>query len=560
MKRLIIVYTMFCATLLVAQDKKEPPPKEIDLQQPTEAKKTDTPLPKIDLPEFVITGTEKINLDLKSKAEEDENRVYVPGKPEPGVRNLVAEGGLSPKQTKLYSPTPAALNGKIFTGMGFYLTPQVDGWFGQHDRENSYIMNGFYSSSDGHVKNADWWHGGFGAKGKYIVPDTAGFLPYAQLSGAVDYKRESYHAYGSLAPLRKRDLSNLDVSFGIGSRYALPYRSISGVDYTGTIGFSSFGATDLGQSTESSVYLQGNATTRFFGSSFHGLLEYRTTAYTMGLPGLQSGQWLVLRANGMSLLSQSLQLSYALQQFLYRGTIGVTSGRLYPQLELRYFLTESTTFYAGFAPTVERRSLSSIIDQNRYIDFNSYVQPGDVSSAFEAGFEFAPADEFTVKAQALYRNINEFATFLDTSGAKVWEVTYLSGVHSLQTDISVLCRLNARQNITAYARYRSAKQKDSTGVLPYIPAISVGTVYNQFFDFGLHLEAVAEYVSSRYTNFERTRSTAGYVYTSVKADIGLFQHFRGYAELQNALNQQYYIWDGYRERTIYLMLGVSYNW
>ena len=159
-----------------------------------------------------------------------------------------------------------------------------------------------------------------------------------------------------------------------------------------------------------------------------------------------------------------------------------------------------------------------------------------------------------------YKLINNYPTFYDKDSAKVWEVLYLSGVRSTKLDVSTVFRLNQKQNVTAYGFLQTVKQKDSSGVLPYVPKFTIGTVYHHFFDFGLHAEAFVEYNSSRFTNFVNTHSNAGYLFTGVKADIELFKQFRGFAELNNLVNQQYYVWNGYQERTIFLLLGVSYNW
>jgi hypothetical protein len=357
-----------------------------------------------------------------------------------------------------------------------------------------------------------------------------------------------------------RDLSAFDLSLGAGSRYALPYKSLSGFDYTGRIGVGYFSARDSVSSSETDLYLNGIATTRFLTLALRGQAEYRTTAYSMSGPGTQAGHWLVMKGEGQSLILPSLQFSFALQQFIYRGNTGPASGRFYPQAELRYFMTERATMYAGFAPVVERNTLSSLTKQNRYIHFSSRLMPTDVPVNVLAGFDFTPVEEITAGARFTYRHMNNFATFLDTSGAKVWEVTYLSEVRLSKVDLSVLYRITPRRNVTAYFSTQNVQQKDSGNVMPYIPRYSVGTVYHHFFDMGLHLEALAEFVSSRYTGFSNTHSNAGYMFTSVKGDIEVLDRFRAYAELHNAINQRYYIWNGYQERSLYLLLGLSYSW
>ena len=549
------------SSIVTAQEpeKKEAAKKDVDLQN-VQAPKADAPLPKIDLPEFVITGNEKIDLNIQSKAEDDQERIFSPSKPTPGERPMNVGEALTPKQIKSFTKTPGAMNGKVFAGIGFYGTPQFDGWFGQYDPTSSFVVNGYYSESQGHVTDAGFWRGGLGVRGSYTLPESTVLIPFAQLSGETKYGRESYRAYASQWPYRVRDLDGIEVNGGLGSRYALPYKALSGVDYSAKIGWNYFSAKDSGKFSESEFFVTGNASTRFFESSFRGQAEYRVTGYTMDLPGLNTGQWFALRVDGQQLLIPSLQCSYAVQQFFYRGNIGPAGGRLYPNLEVRYSITENASMETGFSPTVERNTLSSMIKQNRYVNFNAPLVPTDIRVNFYAGMELTPMEELTVTVKVMYKRINNYPTFYDKDSAKVWEVLYLSGVRSTKFDFSSLYRLNQKQNIAAYFSTQTVRQKDSTTSMPYIPKFTVGAAYHHFFDFGLHAEAFAEYNSSRYTDFPNTHRNAGYMFTGMKADMEMFGQFRGYAELNNMIDQQYYVWNGYQERTIFLLLGVSYHW
>jgi hypothetical protein len=248
------------------------------------------------------------------------------------------------------------------------------------------------------------------------------------------------------------------------------------------------------------------------------------------------------------------------QQFLYRGNSGVTNGRFYPNADIRYTFSDQASMYAGFAPVVERNTLSSVIKQNRYINVDAALLPTDTRLHLYMGMEFTPVEEITVTAKVSYKHIDNYPTFYDKDSAKVWEVLYLSGIRSTKFDLSALYRLNQKQNVTAYFSTQTVRQKDSIGLMPYLPRFTVGSAYHHFFDFGLHAEAFAEFNSTRYTNFSNTHTTSGYLYTGVKAEMELFKQFRGHAELNNMIDQHYYVWNGYRERTIFLLLGISYQW
>lgn len=547
------------------QEKKEAAQKDVEIRNEPEQK--ETPLPKISLPEFVITGSEQIDLRLRPKQEKDEERIFVPERPTPGSRLSEIEAALSPKQTKPFSKTPSGFNGKFFAGYGFYQTPQFDGWFGQHDQTNSFTLNGYYSSSEGHLKNAQWWKGGAGARARYVMPESSLVLPYMQVLGDFRYGRESYFAYGatdSAARTQVRDMSLFNISLGLGSRYALPYKTLSGFDYTGTATLRSFSLTDSSASTETEFSLSGVATTRFLTVALRGQIEYSIAGYeySPAFPFLQSGQWFTIRGEAQWLLLPSLQSTIRVQQFFYRGNSETVAagGRLYPQIEFRYFLTESATMTAGFIPSVEQNTVESLSKKNRYLKNHMLLLPSDNPVATFAGMEVSPADELTVNAKFSYKHVSNYPTFLDTTDAKVWEVHYLSDVRARSIDVSLAYRLSSKQNVTAYGAMQSVKQKNSGNQLPYIPSYSFGAIYHHYFDMGLHIECLAEYVAPSFTGISNTHKNAGYVFTAVKAESELFNRFHGVVEIKNLLNQKYYVWNGYQERTIYFLAGISYHW
>lgn len=561
----IFFFVLFLSSLSLAQEKKAAASQhEVKIpQQESDEKKAEAPLPKIDLPEFVITGQEQVTAPTVKKESYDEEKIYSPEKPVAGSRQVSIGSEFEPKQSKSFVKQPQPLNGKIFAGIGFFTTPTLDGWFGQHDHSNSYVMNGYYQQSNGYVNNGDWWKGGFGLQGKYVMPDSSNFFPYMQTSGNMQYDRDAYKAFASPSPNRVRDLSYFAVSLGLGSRYALPYRSLSGLDYVGVLGFSTYSAKDLRTSLENDFYLSGAASAQFENFALRGQIDYRITSYDLLAPpslSYHSGQWFVLRLDGKSMLLPTLQLNFSVRQYLYRGTFGSASGRLYPQIDVRYFLLEGVSAFVQFAPSIQRNTLANTIQQNKYVDFNSPMLHTDIPAEVVTGMEVRLTDQWSAAGKFRYRFMNNYLTFLDSNDAKVWEVFYLSGVRSTVFDVSITYRSDDRMTVKTYIKSVHEQQKDSSHVMPYVPSFSVGTVFYRAFATGVNVEVTAEYCGSRFTNFANTHSNAGYVYTGIKSDVLLFDRIRAYGELGNALSQKYFLWNGYQERTLYLMFGASYSW
>src|ERR1039458_4358763 len=121
---LLVIIFFFLIASLSAQEKKEPAQRDAAVPDQNEA-----PLPKIDLPEFLITGQETIDLPVSSKSIIEEDNAYVPGSPMPGRKDAGSDG--EGKLEKDFAGPVGEMNGKVQGGIGNYPSPYMEGWFGK---------------------------------------------------------------------------------------------------------------------------------------------------------------------------------------------------------------------------------------------------------------------------------------------------------------------------------------------------------------------------------------------------------------------------------------------
>ncbi|MDH3251731.1 MAG: hypothetical protein OEM41_03005, partial [Ignavibacteria bacterium] len=123
------LFALLCWGVAVsAQEKKEPSRRHSPaVTEPSDS--TSRPLPKIDLPEFVITGNEVIDFKEFSKTGVDQSLSLKDESPQAGLNRepVTADLGGSWKEKAAFSAPAGGLNGRFSAGYGSFGTPSFDG-------------------------------------------------------------------------------------------------------------------------------------------------------------------------------------------------------------------------------------------------------------------------------------------------------------------------------------------------------------------------------------------------------------------------------------------------
>ncbi len=556
--RMIAVLVLCAGSVSLSQAKKEPAAREVAVPDSAQA-----PLPKISLPEFVITGNEAIDLPPSTKHADDDNMIYVakPLSPESVRKSAVSDIGQ--KESKNFGASGAQMNGKILAGFGAYTTPFLEGWFGKNYDEGGILFHAQYLTTDGHVAHANRQTAGIDLTGDYSVPPSFELLGGSRLNGGVSFLGRTYRAYGSSVPSQARSVNDTRMNLGLSGRTGSENIFSQSISYSAGFFGRGYSVNDSSTGGESEFGISGTASTQYEEYQLYAGAEYISGTMTTALPSAlatHAPQWFALRLTGRTMLLPSLQASARIQQFFYRGNFSGGSGRFYPQVDVRYFLNDQTTLFAGVHPTVERTTLRSLFAMNPYITNAVLIEPNDVRFAINGGAEIQFNDRLRGMASVSYKLIKNYTSFFEDTTARNWTAVYLPTVHLTTLELQGAYRITNQNSLTASLTVTSGTAKDSSNALPYLPVFRAGGVYQHNFNFGIAVEGYAEYISKQWNDFAHTRANAGYVSVGGRADYDVHRDVRVFLEASNLFDQHYYVWDGYLERTFYISLGVTYTW
>ncbi len=552
----LIVIFLFLYSSLPAQEKKEPPQRDVTVPDQTKA-----PLPKIDLPEFLITGQETIDLPVSSKSIFEEDKVYIPGTEVPGQKDAGAD--VEAKQQKDFAEPAGQMNGKVIGGMGNYTSPFMEGWFGKNYDGGGVLFQANYASSSGQVTDANWQKTGIGIQGNYLSPQSFGMLAGSRLNGGLNFSGETYRAYGSADPSQQRTLNDVRVNLGLASRTTGADILDEPLDYSARISWRGTSLNDSLNSSQDDFGLLLSGSTRKNDIQLHGSLEYVASGVSMQLPAnaeTHSPQWFDLRLSGEKLFLPELQASLTLQQFIYQGNLSAASGRFYPGAQLRYFMSDAATVYLSIAPTVERNTLASLVNADKYIRNVLELRPSEVPFAFTLGSEYTFSDKFSGDGSLSYSSIRDFPVFIELNSAKVWDVMYLPKVDVARLTLEGSYTFTQENSATVTGSLNSTHAQDLSNTAPNIPMLTVSGVYRRSFSSGIAAEIFAEYFSKRWKDFAHSGANAGHIDVGGKVEYQLLDDLRAVMQLDNILDGQYDVWDGYVERPLFISLGVTYKW
>ena len=553
---LLIMMPFFLIASLSAQEKKEPAQRDAAVPDQTEV-----PLPKIDLPEFLITGQETIDLPVSTKSIFEEDNVYVPGSPMPGRKDAGINEEV--KLQKDFTGPADQMNGKVLGGIGNYTSPYMEGWFGKNYDSGGVLFHANYASSSGQVTDANWQKTGFGMQGDYLSPQSFGIIAGSRLNGGLNFSGQTYRAYGSAVPSQLRTLNDVNLNLGLASRTAASDNLDNALDYSAALSWKGTSLDDSVNSSQNDFGVLVSASTRKSDIQLRGSMEYVLSDVSMQIPSTietHLPEWFDLRFSGEKFLFPELQATLTVQQFIYRGNLSVASGRFYPGAQLRYFMNDAATVYLSIAPTVERNTLASLVNSDKYIQNREELRPSEVPFALTFGSEYTFSDKFYGNGFLSYSSVQNFPVFIELNSAKVWDVMYLPKVAVTRLEVEGSYTFTRENSATFAGSLNSTQAKDSSNAVPNIPMFTVSGVYRRSFSSGIVAEVFAEYFSKRWKDFAHSGANAGYVDVGGKGEYQLLENLRAVMQVDNILDRQYYVWDGYVERPLFISLGVTYTW
>lgn len=555
------VLSLICGALCAvnAQDrtktgKQLPSSRPIQVQQVDDSQERTSPLPKIELPEFVITGNEAIHPPDIEKGESDEGGVYRRGPEEngPGSREReTLDLGNRFRQT-MFEGDPR-LNGNVTASVGSFSSTRLHGAFGQWTGFYDYLFKARYSRTKGYVNNSDASGGGIGASGSLVIRNETPIFDGVRIGGGLDVSMDKYRFYGSVRPETVRDLSGVvgvvEASSGVESplsyQAGLQYRTLSIKD-------------SAAETTENQVRFSAAVQVPLRDIPLRARFEARLGTVT------------ALSARNISLIEIALESSrYFLDHFFASASIhgytakgmeGQSIGRLYPQVSLGYQIAAHHTAVMSYQPRVEYSSLREQVDLNPYLSTLAVLRHPDAGTDLSGTLESQWIEPLATKMTLRYQSIGDYPLYADSSGKGMWTLAYAGRTKVLSFEIEAVANLTPNDYFAGALVFTDARNSMIAGRVPSIPSVQGSALYRLTLPAGIVVSPRMGYVNARRLHVEGNQKVAGYFFTGLTLEYQGLPRWTLFGDVKNLFDKRYEVWRGYRAEPFSVTLGVSARW
>lgn len=581
-KIFLTMLPLFIIAVVVAQEKPtpekpQPEPKRTEVSAPTSDVKQPSAigknqnaqaLPKIDLPEFVITGIASIDLPSveKEAAEERAENTELDFSSVIGARDRNTVEFLVEEKQGLGNLTNPMFSGRILASMGNYFTPKLGLWVSRLNPEYQYIGDVQYHLTRGYAPYTNSSGGSIGAKGSMALHSSSSLLNNATLSGYAGYNTETYRFYGSSTPSLTRTTSSIAVGASIDASQESPW------DYSVTFGVKNFIVADSdpgkttgnplsGANVETSevqydVGLESRFplfSTTFIGKAQFSILPYKSDFYT------SPANFEISVGNALTWWNNFF-LQASVNAYLVNDQYYHKINRIYPRIRIGYRLFKQTTLIAAYNASVIFRTRELFIQQFPYLSVTPGIQnfdiPIDVTGAVETNWTEYLRTRFSYRHQ----EIDGYNLLTDVASPGIWNFFYggRTTVATFQTDM--FAQMYPNSYFTVTLAVNSTKNSVTQDRVPYKADLELSASYSYSFPFGLRIEPRVNFVDRRNVDVFNSAKLPDYFLLSVRGEYAVAAPLSIALDLHNVLDRKYELWRGYQAPPFTIAFGLTYKW
>lgn len=530
MKNIILFFLLF-SYLVIAQDQSQ----------------------SIELPDFVITGTELISVPKMQKrlpefiallssdfftptySYEDDVNV--------GIPNIK-------KETTNFNELIQNHNALLKLKAGIHVWPNTQFYYNDWIDRFVYSANIYGMRELEYIKNAGLNNAGISLNGKYFIDQSSKFLPGLEIGLTGNYFYESFKYFGSNQPNQQRITNN-------GKLHLL-------FDYT------SDSNKKFGLQIFDNFYKQkdDNISENIFG--FESYFNFNFKNINFDLNGHYENQ--SLNSNQYSFGNTYYFNSQFLSSFILNNIFNLKAGIYLAESNNNTFFAplifgkvkfnDALTFYGEFSPFTEFRTLKDFKILNRYYSINtensfsnSLIEnkvnlKGAIKYEYERFFEISLGLGYLNSDNNLYFEDNKESGFF---------TVYKDDIEQSYMFFNFLFRKGPFGEFYANLNFQNTKSSNGKKK-PYTPQISAEAnyFYNWFKKFGIKLGLYFD--DETFSDFQNTEKISAKLNASASFYYNIFNNFNVTLDFDNLFNDKYYYFKNYEAKPFDVLLGFEFKW
>jgi hypothetical protein len=506
----------------------------------------------VELPDFVITGTEAVSVEKAQKMEPDFGSTISEEflKPIFSGEQLELRNFVNPiKENISLKDSVQYMNGRFNAGIGSLSMPEADilvtapfnggifEWFAMTDNRMAYISN------------SDKYNLGGGLNLSLFTKNDSSFLPGTEIKFHGNYDLSSYKFYGSdVNPAQRRTLNGGDVSLNVNNYLDDYFVFASSIE-------NEFNSLKNESFSENFLQLKGYGKLTLSAFNLSCDLILKKQFLTNNTINASQNSFVGIAPKIGLNISETFKTEFGMNYSQSMGNMSFT-----PYISAALKLDNSISFFGEYSPHADLLSASSFLHQNPYINsltlYNAYVR-------YDNSIKLAVKYEYEK-----YFQINGGFKVLSSAEMPYYKSSNVSGKFDVASDNARILSAFADMLFHMgplgyfYGNVEFSSTDDTAGYsLPYVPGTSASLIYGyNFSNIKLNSEIKLNYTSGVYTDIPNLIKLKNNLDLGLKFAYQYKPMFIFTLEFSNLLFQDNYKWAAYKEMPFNVTAGISLIW
>lgn len=505
----------------------------------------------LELPNFVIERVEQLNVTVGKK--------QLPIAPEPlTVAQLDSLNSFEKQQVVPISPEKfpdKILNNYFSSGFvkgsfGRFTTGDIEAAYGVNKYGYELYTNAGFQAAKGHITDADFKKGFLKISSDYIAPMKYLFFGGSRTRAQILFNGAGYNCYGSKDAefiqngSYKRSAYNFDLSVNSEGEY-------KGVSFRTGAGFRTLrlkSDNDKANENAISVYLKvHNYWNKFLLAANLKLDLQNVSSAPANFAQVDvSGKYF----NDKISINATAGLQYAI------STLRNDRGGLLLAGDIEYRLNQNFTLFGKVKTGLNPKPFSDFFNENPYIEYKTIVDFAYDIIKLDFFAYYHPTDKMAISLGGGYNTIDRMPFYTDkTDGTFMVNYDLATGINfeaESWIDISPKDKITANIK-TAFYTFDDGKS------VPYIPNYKFSSKYERYITDNFIGNVGLAVIGPCYSDITNTTEIGAYTDMSLGVEYKLKKKFSIYLNSSNLLNQNIYIWNGYKERSLFFNCGLMWQ-
>ncbi len=504
----------------------------------------------VELPDFIITGKDKINIQIAKKSPPD----FISTISEEFLKPVLAPEDLP--LAELSSPIKKEatgidsihfIKGKADIAVGLYSLPKGNIYYTYGF--NNGLIRGFFNglSQRPYEENTGRYEMKGGFNSSYFIINNNSFLPGTHFNLKGTFGRNSYRFFGepgvTAATLFKRDLDEAEASFEMKNVYNKIFRG-------------GFEVKDKLIMIQNDNFTENNIGFNAFADMNFDLVKIRTKAeYKMQSLDVNSlkADYDYFNANASIEINIS-KIMKARFGFLYAQSD--SSKFISPVAALGLQLDKGITFYGEYTPSVDFLTNAVLLNQNPYFipgAGNLFVKNNNV---FSLSVKYEYDKFFEINGGFKFRAASNYPYFEDDGKGKFNVKT--TDARSFGGFLNLLFHLGPYGVFYGDIIFTDTRDT-SNNHIPYSPALIANLSYGYSFSPKLIVESKIFFASESFSDLQNSSKINHHIDLGLKFTYRYASKMDLYAEVNNIINNNNYYWFGYKEKPVDISAGIVFT-